>query len=570
MNRRDFVKIGSLVSIASVSSFDAIAGLNDNSSPPAWLKPLIKKADEAVISLMTLQVSDPSDKNYGGIKDGTDILNPHSTAALMQYGACSIFGNASGEYDTSKVLPAMAAAASYLTKIQHSDGTIDLLSTNFHSTPDTGFIVKRLANAYELLGKSKVANVEIVLTPLKQFLLKGGEALIAGGIHTPNHRWVVSAALARLYALWPDERYKKRAEQWLSEHIDVDSDGQYNEKSTLIYSPLTDRLLITIARDFKKPELLAIVRKNLSMTEYYVHPNAEVVTDASGRQDKALVGTMEGYYFSYRYLAIMDKSAEYSGMCKLIETTAFDKLAGYLDYLLNSPELWKELPVASNPPVNYVKSFPNSGLVRIRRNNWDSTIIAMNPVWCTFMNGNAVLQGIRIASSFFGKGQFMTEKIEKKGNQWILTQKLEGPYYQPIAKELIVPDGDWNKMLREKRPQSEVQILTAQIIIEERPKGLNISISMEGTEGVPVALEFIFRSGGQFSGLTKVGTNDNQLLLPSGMGRYSFGKDSILFGPGQALHKNIALRGALPPIDAPTVFVTGFTPFRQSVDVLAE
>src|SRR5690606_26913635 len=202
-----------------------------------------------------------------------------------------------------------------------------------------------------------------LLEQLKLFLLKAGKAFTVGGIHTPNHRWVVSAALAQLYQLWPDPAYLKRINQWLFEKMDMDEDGQYNEKSTYIYSSLTNRLLILIAKGVNKPELLQYVRRNLDMTAYYVHPNGEVVTDASGRQDKAIIGTMENYYYAYRLLAIKEKNPHYAAMCRLIEQTAGDKIRNQLDYYLADQEIWQPLREPGELPVRYVKAFPYSGLV---------------------------------------------------------------------------------------------------------------------------------------------------------------------------------------------------------------
>jgi hypothetical protein len=448
---------------------------------------------------------------------------------------------------------------------QHSDGTIDLLSTNFHSTPDTGFLVKRLTMAYALIERSQATEANEVLIPLKKFLINAGEALIVGGIHTPNHRWVVCAALTKLNGLWPDTRYVDRINEWLQENIDIDSDGQYNEKSTYIYSSLSDRLLITIGAGLNKPELLEHVRKNLNMTLYYVHPNGEVVTDASGRQDKALIGTMENYYYPYRYLALLDKNQTYAAMCKLIEETAGDKIRYFLDYLLTDSTLWEQLPPPTTIPMNYVKTFPNSGLVRIRRNRRDSTLIAKNPVWLTFMKGNAVLQGVRFATSFFGKGQFQTEKVHVNGELYQMTQKLDGPYWQPYPKESIDPEGDWEKMPKANRAQSEIQQLETNIRIQETKDGMEIEIVTNGTERVPAALELIFRPGGELKGVVKVETSKDSWILKEGTGSYTFGSDTISFGPGVGLHKNIALRGALPAMDAPTVFLTGFTPFKHTI-----
>lgn len=567
MDRREFVKNGALAlcALPAIPASGVTLTRAHADVMPAWLLALVTQNDKSIESLRNYQVKESGDPAMGGLKDIFDLLNPHSTAALIQWGACGISSPSSKFYRSKELLADMNLAALYLAKTQHPDGTIDLLSTNFHSTPDTGFLVKRLTMAYVLLQKSGTDGVDKMLVNLKAFLVRAGDALSAGGIHTPNHRWVVSAALTKLNELWPNPRYVARAEQWLGEHIDMDRDGQYNEKSTFIYSSLTDRLLITIAKGLKKPEIFENVRKNLNMTMFYVHPNGEVVTDASGRQDKAIVGTMENYYYPYRYLAIKDQNGEYAAMCRLIEQTAAPKTGAFLDYFLTDPSLWVELPADKALPVDYVKTFPNSGLVRIRRGRRDSTLIANNPVWFTFMKGNAVLQGVRFASSFFGKGQFQSEKISQNGRGWELVQKLDGPYFQPYPKESIAPDGDWEKMPRNFRPQSEVQILETKVAIRETADGMEIEVTTNGTERVPAALELIFRPGGTLTGVTKIENTKDAWLLKEGMGTYRSGDDTITFGPGLALHRNIALRGALPIMEAPTVFLTGLTPFRHTI-----
>jgi hypothetical protein len=86
---------------------------------------------------------------------------------------------------------------------------------------------------------------------------------------------VVSAALTKMNELWPDPRYVNRANEWLGEHIDIDPDGQYTEKSTYGYSAISDRVLITVAKGLNKPELYDAVRKNILMMRYYIHPTAK-------------------------------------------------------------------------------------------------------------------------------------------------------------------------------------------------------------------------------------------------------------------------------------------------------
>ena len=440
------------------------------------------------------------------------------------------------------------------------------MARSLHSTPDTAFVLENMVPAYKFLQQSQTKGAEKTLSILQVFLKKAGEGLIAGGIHTPNHRWVVSAALTKLHELFPNKRYINRIDQWLAEHIDIDPDGQYTEKSTNSYSPIVNRSLIIMARGLGKPELLDPVLKNLEMTLYYVHPNGEVVTEASNRQDKGTIGNMSKYYYCYRYMALQKNNGQMAAMCRQIEKTSTqEQLATYLDYFLEDPTLWQTLPADKPLPTSYAKAFPYSGVVRIRNGNWDTTILSNNPGWLTFHKGNAVLQAMRVAASFFGKGQFQSEKIVQEGNAWVLTRSLEGPYYQPLDKDKISPDGDLDKMPRTLRKKSEVQVLTTTVKIHATDSGIDVDILMTGTEGVPVSLELIFRPGGTFAGVAAHPTTANAYLFSGQSGSYTSGGDTIRFSSGRIEHKGIQLRGALPAADAPTVYLTGFTPFKHNI-----
>lgn len=562
MNRRSFINSGlTTLCVVPVLGFRSFENVK-----PKWLLEWIKIHDQQLPGFKSNKILDPSNKYVGGYLDGEEIPNPHSTAAFIGKGCMLMSCPESAFYQSKEVLKEVEDAAKSMLQFQHSDGTIDLLQTNFHSTPDTAFILENIVPAYKFLKQSKTKGSENTLELLQNFLKNAGEGLIVGGIHTPNHRWVVSAALTKLNELFPDKRYITRIDQWLAEHIDLDPDGQYTEKSTNSYSPIVNRSLIIMAKGLNKPELLEPVFKNLEMTLYYVHPNGEVVTEASNRQDKGTIGKMTKYYYCYRFMALHKNNGEMAAMARQIEMTSNkDQLAGYLDYFLEDPTLWKELPADKPLPINYAKAFPYSGVVRIRRGNWDTTILSNNTSWLTFHKNNAVLQAMRISGSFFGKGQFQSEKIEQIGDEWVLIKSLEGPYYQPLEKEKISPDGDLDKMPRDLRKQSEIQKLLTTVKIKEANNGIEVEIEITGTDNVPISFELIFRPGGQFSGLEKYTKRENAYLFSSDKGTYTVGKDTINFGPGKLLHKGVLLRGALPSMDSPTVYLTGFTPFRHII-----
>jgi hypothetical protein len=562
MNRRAFINSGlTSLCVVPMLSFTSL-----ENKKPAWLMEWIKIHDKSLSNFNSNKITDSTHKYFGGYVDGDEIPSPHSTAGFIAK-ASMLFACAESKYHGSReVLADIEGASKALLKFQHGDGTIDLLSTNFHSTPDTAFVLENIIPSYKFLLKSKVIEAENALENLKSFIKNAGEALIVGGIHTPNHRWVVSAALTKINELYPDKRYLDRIDQWLAEHIDIDPDGQFTEKSTNSYSPIVDRALIDMADGLNKLELYDAVRKNLAMSLYYIHPNGEVVTEASSRQDRGTVDFMFKYYYCYRYMALLDNSGEMAAACRLIEQTCTpQQLAGYLTNFLENPILLRDLPASKALPTSYAKAFTYSGLVRIRRGVWDCTLLSDNAAWLTFHKGNAVLQAMRISGSFFGKGQFQTEKIEQMDDTWVMRKTLEGPYYQPHEKDKISHDGDFSKMPRSLRKKSEVQTLQTTVKVKEIDAGIEVEIEMSGTDNVPVSFELIFRAGGTFAGVSEYSKSKNAYLFSGEKASYTVGADVISFGPGKIEHKGIQLRGALPAMEAPTVYLTGTTPFKHTL-----
>jgi hypothetical protein len=217
-------------------------------------------------------------------------------------------------------------------------------------------------------------------------------------------------------------------------------------------------------------------------------------------------------------------------------------------------------------PTNYAKFFEGSKLVRIRRGDWDATLLINNPNFLTFHKNNAILQGMRVAASFFGKGQFLSPTIKKVGDSWVMTNKLEGPYFQPISPDKIDPAGDWDKMPKDQRLKSEIQYLETTVKITEIAGGIEVELELNGTDGVPVTIELVFRGNGKFTGVQVSEKEPNVFLFHQQIGTYTVGNDTIQFGSGKITHKALHLRGALPAVtNAPVVYLTGFTPFKHII-----
>lgn len=527
------------------------------------LTALVAANDENIPHALARQSRQAGEHYFGAMFDADSVVSPIGTAQLIQTLMCAYVSKESRYYHSKDILARMELAADALIGLQHDDGTIDLLTTNFHSTPDLGFTIFPLAASYSIMTKHRTLGYGGLPAQLKAYLLKAGDALAVGGIHTPNHRWVVSAAMAWINSFFPDPKYKTRVEQWLAEKIDIDPDGQYNERSTAVYTPITNRCLIDIARKMNIDYLYDMVRKNLDLTFYLMHSNGEIVTETSNRQDKYLRGNMAGYYLAYNDLALRNRDGRYSGMVRYIEENVpTAQLVYMLPMFLEDPSLLSPLPHPRPLPEKYHKHFTHSDMVRIREGKVDMSIITNNTTFFTYFKGNAALEGMRLSSAFFGKGQFQSQQIEKVGDTYVLSSSLEGPYFQPLPKEKIPSDTDaWTKVPRTERDQSEIQRLVTKVYITPENGKTTVRVSVEGVKNVPVTLELGFRNGGSITNVVPKKGNATSWLAKQGeYAVYSFGDDSIRIGPGVRAHLWTQLRGALPKLDAECLYFTQYAP----------
>jgi len=541
----------------------------------ALVRDLVRRNDDRIPGLLERQERGASHRWAGGVPNEFGIFTAGDTAGLVSALACAIAAEGSRGHHDTDLLGRLQQAARFLLKIQHDDGTIDLYSTNFHSPPDTAFVLEGLCPACAILERAGWPPLAPVVADLRRFIARAAEALATGGVHTPNHRWVVCGALARAHALAPDPRYVSRIDAWLAETIDIDPDGQYTERSTTVYSPIVNRALLTVARILGRPALREPVRRNLDLTLYFVHPDGEVVTEASRRQDRYQRGTLARYYYAYRTMARLDGDGRFAAVARRLEREERPALVGELPAFLEDAEFGQPLPPDAPVPADYARVFAHSGLARIRRGGISATIAADNASWFSLRKGAAALEAVRLASAFFGKGQFSGARLESSGGRYSLRQTLDGPYFQPFTADQIAggvvpkltPNGTLAADRRAVRAQSNVQTLDTAVIVEESGGGFTLSISVDGTAEVPVALELAFRRGGQLDGVEPVPGIPDAFLLRADAGRYTFGGQTIAFGPGRVEHTWTQLRGALPKWDGLSVYLTGFTPFRTDLRI---
>lgn len=534
-------------------------------SPEEIIEKLTVLNDEKIEALLARQIELPGDYWDGGLPNVYELPNEHSTTSFIVALGASYASPASRYHRSEKLEQPLERAINCLLRVQHEDGTIDLHSTNFHSTPDTAFIVNFLSPVYVCLKRMTAPGLNGFLQKLERFFRNASRCLLSGGIHTANHRWVVSSALARVHTFFPDQRLVERIDAWLGEGIDMDPDGQYTERSVSIYSPICNTMFLTIGRLLNRPELLDAVRKNLSMSLYYIQPGGEVLTDASDRQDRARTGYVQEYYYTYRYFAIVDNQPEFAAVCRLIESAMPERITHFLPLLLELPLLNQPLPAPARLPDDYFKRFSHSGIFRIRRGHTDISIIERNPTFLTYHKGSAALQSMRLGAAFFGKGQFESQEATFEDGVISLRWRERGPYYQPVPADLQSGENDWEKIPRSDREQSEIQTMEMIVTIREDAGQVTVEAEITGTERVPVTWELSFREGGELSGVLEDPQVAQAYFPKAEKMTYRVGDDTITFGPGALTHKWSQMRGTLPKQPGQSVYLTGYTPFRHTL-----
>jgi hypothetical protein len=584
VSRRGFAgRLGAAVVSQSAISFagQAASGMVDD-----FYLELVKANDLGIPGTIQQFEAPPSPRMY--------IRRAGEAIEVLSAGFCAPQSTYS---KSDKVIAPLERASRILLTAQHPDGTID--SGNLNSPPDTGFVVETVGRALAVLRREGDPRLRQVEENLGRFLTSAGGALTTGGIHTPNHRWVVCSALARIHSLFPSAKYVDRIDDWLGEGIYIDKDGQFSERSTGIYSRVIDNALVTMARLLNRPELLDPVRRNLDMTVYYMHPDSEVETIGSRRQDQGMVGSISTYYLEYRYLANRDRNPLYAAVARFIERLLGERVkrSGALINFLDEPILREKLPDGGSMPTTFAKVFSNSGLARIRRGQISATVyggsdwplgvasgLASNPTFFTFRNGKAILDSVRMGGAFFSEGAFRSEGLVASQNRYALHQRFEVPYYQPLPKSARNPQGDykltpaaderfWSKLNFPARAVSNVQTLDQRVTVVENRGMFELQFDISGHDGVPFTVELAFRTGGRFEGSVRDRGN-GIYVLPEGDGRYRVGDDVIEFGPGQSEHEwfdlsgsSYTAHGARLAAKGDRVYITGFTPFRKTVTV---
>jgi len=570
---------------------------------------LIKLNDEWTGVGLQKQVTDAGSKYAGGVMDETTGIpraNHLGTPAVMAAWAASLVNPVSEYYHNAGLLHALELAAAFMLRRQHADGTISLGSTNFNSPPDTAFVVGGVAQIYRLLERADWPDAQPAMADIKRFLARTIPALLTGGCHTPNHRWVITAALAQLYEIFAQPELLERAEEWLAEGIDMTEDGEWTERSNGIYNAVSNISLYHTARAFDRPELLEYVRRNLHMMAYLIHPDGEVVTDYSGRQDLGQTFDLSNYFLVCRLMAVHDADPLFAAMADYAASFIFKYKEGVnnhpmvgvllfpstLEHVQRAqlPQHYVKLLNFGHPLEEHLSRVQHVGhhmhiqhssmhlafgapVVRIREQDDSVTLMAKAPSFFSLRHGKVRLLGVKLATSF-SPGVVSFDQLSVNANgiytfHSVLEKGYNGPVPGELLPELAIDSSmsPWYLLPHHRRPLTHAQQFALTADVTQEQNAWHIRVRSDEREDVFAQLTFVFGIEGQLTGTGIVPISEGRCLFQEGTLHYSAGQDAIEISSGAFEHRLPELREVPYPGGCQYAHVNLLSPFDHTFTI---
>jgi hypothetical protein len=467
-------------------------------------------------------------------------------------------------YRNEALLKVIEEQIDYLLRSQLPSGCVSLINCNIDSPPDTAFAVHVAALSYHALVSVGAPKAGAVCDKLKQFLRRTMSCLLTGGIHTPNHRWVICGALALLYEIFPDEQLRKRADTYLAEGLDINESGEWTERSNAVYNAVCCNFLYHVARVFDYEDLFEPIASNLSMMKYMLHSDGAIVTEYSSRHDRGKKFQLsDEYYIAFTLMAARTSNGE-------LRTLA-DEAIRHSDNPGISLLYWMKLPHAMNgegertplpttyevmlnegceAPVSgslpHVRTSFHSGspLVRFRNEDLSVTLVSGQPEFLFIQYGQARMTGLRWSLGWFGiAGAPMAKLVKHREGVYELSIELEGSYRGPLEtadKSRI--DRSVFDFSYEGRKKTHVSKLMLSVIIELEKEGLSVKLQADSIPNLFAQAVLAFDPSGVIAGDGCHPLADHLYLQAEGQLVYQCGDDIIEMTGGGDEHRYACLR----------------------------
>ncbi|WP_460796928.1 hypothetical protein [Microbacterium sp. GXF0217] len=471
---------------------------------------------------------------------------------------------------------------------------------NVDSPPDSAFTVNDLCDTLRLLETvrhERTAGIDALVAELDAIADLIEPALLAGGVHTPNHRWEISAALARLHRRRPSDALASRVSEWLAEGIDITPDGVYSERSANYAAYVSNPSLSVIADVFGRSDAQDAVVRNLESTLGMIHPDGTVETVHSRRQDQLARFPLAPYLVQYRRFAVALDRGDFAWAAGQAQAQGIVHPGSVLTELLLDDRVGRRMPETAPPAPG--GSWEQTGLVvdatdqrrlvvfggsdypRVRRIR---SGLATNPTFARMFAGTAVLDSVRLSRDFFGLGPFRSESLIAGEGRLRLVETVSANYYQPIdaarrdtaGQYALTDDGRFYGSMSFDERGRDVVSLSTRIDIVPTEDGASIEVAIDGPD-CAWALELAFR-GGRFQDVDV--REDGTAVLESGSARYEADQAAIVvtvddahethglarYRPGE----DYAFLGATDAMSGDRLYIAGRAPATLTVTLRAE
>ncbi len=497
-----------------------------------------------------------------------------------------------------------------LASLQGADGLFTA-DGNISSPPDSAFALTDLAIALELAGRLDEPGLDGVVPGLRRIAHAAMPALIAGGVHTPNHRWEMAAALVGLADVGVAADLagpaRARAREWLSEGVDVDADGLYSERSAIYAALVSNPSLLTLATALDRPDLADVVHRNLHAVLDLTDADGVVETLFSRRQDHRRTIPVELFHLQLRRFAlggcaVCVRGAQLSEPSadggRLVSATDVAAVNGVIELALH-PELGEELGQAGARPPRWSRRFDGVRLLVAERDGTRVVVsggsdvphvgrvgsgLAANPTFLRYRSGAAVIRSLRLSRVFFGLGPFRAESLGVEGGDEVdggvlrLHERVAAAYYQPLPPSSRRPDGAYRltddgrfsaAMAFDERAADEVALVTD--IDVRLGDAVELTVRTSGPR-TRWSLEIALGEG-ELSGMEAVGTAT--FRMTGRTAELRAGDDAVViettldadpdavgfYEPGEVY----AFLGGTDALDGRRLYLTGTTPGTTTV-----
>jgi len=517
-------------------------------------------------------------------------------------------------YRDPGMLESLEAQADYLLRHQWESGCITHGQCNVNSPPDTAFTVRLVVPCYLLLEREKdrLPETAPVRGKLRLFLDRAIPCMLTGGVHTPNHRWVMCGALGMMYELYGDERMKARAYEYLAEGFDITEQGEWFERSNGGYNPICGIFLYHAARAFGDDALLEPVRRNIKLMRYMIHPDGTMATEFSTRQDFGTEADLQQYYLTALLLAGKDRDPEFQEMAercfadlcargKIVKTGGEamiyhmvypDELRGIAerrpfperyaivlqpDHVVSVPKMKDASAVNADPS--------QSAVLRYRHGRLSVTAMAGRRMWLYVQYGEARM-GMRLSVAWFGAASMQFPAIEDLGGgRYRLRAELAGSYHAPLPPELARDArGDYAKLPHHLRAKThEVTLPVTLDLIPQGGDGLAIEADIGEPRWVNAQFICMFDPRGTLEAPDDRGETAKfaetvravspfhaaqpAIFAESGTVRYRRGGDRIEISAPPSTHRMLSTRNDVHDPGFINVLLNYTTPIRHRIEI---